>query len=99
MRRPDSAPRPASTRTGLPMNRRVVSALAAVGLAASLTLAGSGVASADPVPGQPGVPPSGKTPAQIYTTVGADAFAELTNNLTVQYNAQTPAPARVLASY
>lgn len=81
------------------MNRRVVSALAAVGLAASLTLAGAGVASADPVPGQPGTPPAGKTAAQIYTTVGADAFAELTNNLTLEYNAQTPAPARVLASY
>jgi ABC-type phosphate transport system substrate-binding protein len=81
------------------MNRRLVSALAAVGVAASLALAGTGAASADPVPGQPGTPPPGKTPAQIYAAVGADAFAELTNNLAEKYNAQTPAPQQVLASY
>ncbi len=81
------------------MNRRLVSALAVLGVAASLALAGAGAATADPVPGQPGTPPPGRTPAQIFSTVGADAFAELTNNLTVEYNAQTPAPTRVLASY
>lgn len=81
------------------MNRRLVSAVAAVGLAASLGLAAAGSASADPVPDQPGTPPSGKTAAQIYATVGADAFAELTNNLATKYNAQTPAPTRVIASY
>jgi ABC-type phosphate transport system substrate-binding protein len=81
------------------MNRRLVSALAAAGLATTLALAGAGAATADPVPGQPGTPPAGKTAAQIYSTVGADAFAELTNNLTLKYNAQTPAPSKTLASY
>ena len=81
------------------MNRRLVSALAAVGLAASLGLAAAGSASADPVPDQPGTPPPGKTAAQIYAAVGADAFAELTNNLGTHYNTQDPAPAAVIASY
>jgi ABC-type phosphate transport system substrate-binding protein len=81
------------------MNRRLASALAVVGLASTLAFAGVDAASADPVPGQPGTPPPGKTAAQIYSTVGADAFAELTNNLALGYNAQTPAPAHVLASY
>jgi ABC-type phosphate transport system substrate-binding protein len=80
------------------MNRRLVT-LAAAGLAAAIALAGAGTASADPVPGQPGTPPVGKTAAQIYSTVGADAFAELTNNVTLAYNAQSPAPDRTLASY
>ena len=48
------------------MNRRLVT-LAAAGLAAAIALAGAGTASADP-PGQPGTPPAGKTPAQIYST-------------------------------
>lgn len=81
------------------MNRRLVSAVAAIGLAASLGLAAAGSASADPVPNQPGTPPTGKTAAQIYATVGADAFAELTNNLATKYNAQSPAPSHVIASY
>lgn len=72
-------------------------AVAGIGLATALTLAAP--ASADPNPAQPGTPPAGKTAAQIYATVGADAFAELTNNLTTVYNAQTPAPGKVLASY
>ena len=81
------------------MNRRLASAIAVVGLTSTLALAGAGVATADPVPGSPGTPPPGKTAAQIYSTVGADAFAELTNNLATKYNAQTPAPAQTLASY
>jgi ABC-type phosphate transport system substrate-binding protein len=81
------------------LKTRLLPALAVAGLTASLALAGTGTASADPVPGQPGTPPAGKTAAQIYATVGADAFAELTNNLTTVYNAQSPAPDRVLASY
>ncbi|MGZ4450213.1 MAG: substrate-binding domain-containing protein [Nocardioides sp.] len=81
------------------MNRRLLAAVAATGLAATLALAGAGSATADPVPDQPGTPPPGKTASQIYATVGADAFAELTNNLTVRYDAQSPAPAHVLASY
>jgi ABC-type phosphate transport system substrate-binding protein len=81
------------------MNRRLASAIAVVGLTSTLAIAGAGVATADPVPGSPGTPPAGKTAAQIYSTVGADAFAELTNNLTLKYNAQTPAPDHTLASY
>lgn len=81
------------------MNRRLLSAVAATGLAATLALAGAGAATADPVPDQPGTPPPGRTAAQIYATVGADAFAELTNNLTVVFNAQSPAPSHTLASY
>ena len=81
------------------MNRRLASAIAVVGLTSTLALAGAGVATADPVAGSPGTPPPGKTAAQIYSTVGADAFAELTNNLATKYNAQTPAPAQTLASY
>ncbi|MEP9363761.1 substrate-binding domain-containing protein [Nocardioides sp. CN2-186] len=81
------------------MNRRLASAIAVVGLTSTLAIAGAGVATADPVPGSPGTPPPGKTAAQIYSTVGADAFAELTNNLTLKYNAQTPAPDHTLASY
>ncbi len=88
------------TRNGTPMKRplRALVAATAVGTAL-LPFALTGAASADPVPAAPGTPPPGKTPSQIYATVGADAFAELTNNITVNYNAQAPAPAQVLASY
>ena len=82
---------------GTPMNRRLIPALVATALAASLALAGAGTAHADPVPDQPGTYPAGKTAAQIYAAVGADAFAELTNNLAVSYNASNPTD--VLASY
>ncbi|GAB4006990.1 substrate-binding domain-containing protein [Nocardioides ultimimeridianus] len=58
---------------------------------------GTSAAHADPNPTVPGTPPAGLTADQIYAAVGADAFAELTNNLTVQYNAQ--APTHTLASY
>ena len=81
------------------MNRRLASALAAVGLGTTLALAGAGAATADPDNTNPGTPPAGKTAAQIYATVGADAFAELTNNLTTVYNAQSPTPEHTLASY
>lgn len=79
------------------MNRSLVPALAATALVATLALIGAGSAQADPVPDQPGTPPAGKTAAQIYAAVGADAFAELTNNLANSYNATDPA--HVLASY
>jgi ABC-type phosphate transport system substrate-binding protein len=73
--------------------------LAAVALATVMVMAGSSIASADPVPGSPGTPPAGKTPAQIYAAVGADAFAELTNNFATKYNTQGTPPTNVLASY
>lgn len=78
--------------------KRLRTMVAVGGLALGLSLVGTGVAQADPVPGSPGTPPSGRTPSQLYSTVGADAFAELTNNITVAYNATT-SPARTLASY
>lgn len=80
------------------MKRRLLSVAVASGLTLGLALGGT-AAHADPDNANPGTPPAGKSAAQIYATVGADAFAELTNNLTVIYNAQTPAPASVLASY
>jgi ABC-type phosphate transport system substrate-binding protein len=76
------------TRTGL------TTAAAALALTATMSTA----ALADPT-STPGNPPTGKTADQVYAAVGADAFAELTNNLTVHYNAQNPAPTHVLASY
>ncbi|MCW2794837.1 MAG: hypothetical protein JWM79_334 [Nocardioides sp.] len=87
------------TTTGMAMNRRIISAAAVGAFALMLALGGVGGAQADPVPNSPGTPPPGKTAAQIYSTVGADAFAELTNNLTVKFNAQSPAPGHTLASY
>ena len=87
-----------STRTGNSMNRRLLRTSVAGGMVAALAIAGIGTASADPNP-EPGTPPAGKTPSQIYAGVGADAFAELTNNVMVHYNAETPAPSVVLASY
>lgn len=80
------------------MKRRLLSVAAASGLTLGLALGGT-AAHADPDNANPGTPPAGKTAAQIYATIGADAFAELTNNLTVLYNAKTPAPTSVLASY
>ena len=73
--------------------------LVALGLAASLALAGATAATADPVPASPGTPPSGWDATDIYAAVGADAFAELTNEIAKQYNAQTPTPSKYLASY
>lgn len=85
-------------------HRRTLAALAALGATAALALAGVAPASADPDNTKPGTSPtdSSGTPLpanKIYATVGADAFAELTNNWASVYNAQTPAPARVIASY
>ncbi|MBZ5734397.1 hypothetical protein K8Z61_07795 [Nocardioides sp. TRM66260-LWL] len=79
--------------------KRLASVLAVGGLTLGLALGGSPSALADPDNSQPGTPPAGKAANEIYATVGADAFAELTNNLANVYNAQSPAPARVLASY
>jgi ABC-type phosphate transport system substrate-binding protein len=78
-----------------------VQALTAVLLAAGLTLASAGVAGADPDNSNPGTPPAGKTPAQVYAGVGADAFAELTNNVASHYNTDVAGGASdpVLASY
>jgi len=58
------------------------------GLAALLTLVGT-AAQADPT-STPGQPIPGKTDSQLYAGVGADAFAELSNNLVTQYNATAP---------
>lgn len=80
------------------MNRRILNRSATTVAALTLALAGTATATADPT-GTPGNPPAGKTADQIYAAVGADAFAELTNNIVVHYNAQSPAPAHVLASY
>jgi ABC-type phosphate transport system substrate-binding protein len=70
----------------------------ATGAAALLMLVGS-AAHADPDPGNPGQPIPGKSDSQLYAAVGADAFAELTNNIVSTYNAQQPAPTALLESY
>jgi ABC-type phosphate transport system substrate-binding protein len=80
-------------------NRRLLTLLAAAGAVLALAAVGLQPASADP-PGTPGQPPAGKNPNQILSGVGADAFAELTNNIATVYNAAPPGgTTRVLASY
>jgi ABC-type phosphate transport system substrate-binding protein len=71
------------------MSRRTFRAALAGGTAAVLTLLGV-AAQADPDPANPGQPIAGKTDSQLYAAVGADAFAELTNNLVSQYNTANP---------
>jgi len=86
-------------RPSMGKNRRPLSLVAVAGAALALAVGGIQPASADPDNGNPGTPPAGKNANQIYATVGADAFAELTNNIAVNYNGETPAPTRVIASY
>ena len=74
-------------------------ALVATALTTGLLLAGAGTALADPDNSNPGTPPAGKTPTQVWAGVGADAFAELTNKFAIDYNATTTASDPVLASY
>ncbi len=81
------------------MSRRTFRAGLAGGVAAALTVLGGVAAHADPNPGQPGTPIAGKTDAQLYAAVGADAFAELTNNIVNAYNTQTPTPVDLLESF
>ncbi len=100
------AAKPVTTRTGTSMSGRtlrhlppIVGLRAAVagGLVAAVTLLAAG-ANADPT-ATPGTPIAGKTPSQLYAAVGADAFAELTNQVVTVYNAQTPAPTNLLESF
>jgi ABC-type phosphate transport system substrate-binding protein len=78
----------------------------ALAAAAILTLGATGIATADPNynpdtgVGTAGDTPAGKTlPTQVIAGVGADAFAELTNNFANAYNARPGATDPVLASY
>ena len=81
------------------MSRRTLRAGLAGGLAAGLALLGV-AAHADPNPNPDvGTPIAGKAPLDLYAGVGADAFAELSNNFVSQYNGQSPAPTRLLESY
>lgn len=79
------------------MSRRTLRAVLAAGAAALLTLVGT-AAQADPT-STPGQPIPGKDPNQLYAAVGADAFAELSNELVRQYNTQDPAPTNLLESF
>jgi ABC-type phosphate transport system substrate-binding protein len=81
------------------MSGRSLRAVVAAGLAAAVTLLATTTASADPNPGTPGTPYPGKLPSQLYAAVGADAFAELTNQIVTVYNAQSPAPTNLLESF
>ncbi|MFL6160195.1 MAG: substrate-binding domain-containing protein [Marmoricola sp.] len=74
--------------------------------AAVLTIGATGIATADPNynpdtgVGTVGDVPAGKTlPSQVIAGVGADAFAELTNNFANAYNNRAGATDPVLASY
>ncbi len=80
------------------MSRRIFRAGIAGGLAAALTLIGV-AAHADPDQTNPGKPIPGKTDTELFAGVGADAFAELTNNVVQAYNAQSPTPAQLLESF
>ena len=80
------------------MSRRTFRAGLVGSAAALITMIGT-AAQADPVPDSPGTPIPGKTDAQLYAAVGADAFAELTNYIVSNYNAQVPAPDPLLESY
>ena len=80
------------------MSARTFRAAVAGGLVAALTLVATTTANADPTT-TPGAPIPGKSPSQLYAAVGADAFAELTNQVVTVYNAQSPAPTNLLESY
>ena len=56
-------------------------------------------ANADPTGHPGGTPIPGKTPSQLYAAVGADAFAELTNNIVDGLQRAAPAPTNLLESY
>ena len=79
------------------MSARTLRGVAAVGLVAVVSLLATS-ANADPT-ATPGTPIPGKLPSQLYAAVGADAFAELTNNVVTVYNAQSPAPTNLLESF
>ena len=83
------------------MSARSLVSLVSLASALSLTavVAAGTAAQADPVPDSPGTPPAGWSAGDVYAGVGADAFAELTNEVARQYDAQTPTPAKFLASY
>jgi ABC-type phosphate transport system substrate-binding protein len=83
-------------RSSMVKNRRLLSLVAVAAAALALAVGGGLPASADPT-GTPGAPYPGKTATEIYAGVGADAFAELTNELAVQYNATNPV--HVISSY
>jgi ABC-type phosphate transport system substrate-binding protein len=87
-------------RSSMRKNRRLLSVLAVTAAALTVALAILQPAVADPDPNNPGQPPAGKNPNQILSGVGADAFAELTNNIATVYDAAPPAgTTRVLTSY
>jgi ABC-type phosphate transport system substrate-binding protein len=78
------------------LTRYGVIGAATVALASGLLV---GPAAADPVPTAPGIPPAGLSQTAILAGVGADADAELVDQVATSYNAQLPAPAGYLASY
>jgi ABC-type phosphate transport system substrate-binding protein len=72
-------------------NRRLLTVLAIAGAVLALAVGGTLPAQADPPGVLPGQPPAGLNPTDYYTGVGADAFAELTNNVAAKYDATSPA--------
>jgi ABC-type phosphate transport system substrate-binding protein len=80
------------------MSRRTLRVALAGGTAAVLALLGT-TAQADPDPAHPGQPIGGKTDSELYAAVGADAFAELTNNVVQAYNSQAVVPVDQLESF
>ena len=86
-------------RTGTPMSRRTIRAGLAGGIAAGSHPARRG-GPRRPGPGQPGTADRRARPTASCTpAVGADAFAELTNNVVETYNSPGPAPTDLLESF
>ena len=82
--------------------RRKTRARTLVALTSAALIAGGGMAStalADPIPDNPGTPPTGVSAIDVVAGVGADAFAEAGNFMALQFNGQEPTPNKTLASY
>ncbi len=80
------------------MSRRTLRAVLAGGAAVALLVLAGVAAHADPT-STPGQPIPGKADNELFAGVGADAFAELSNNVVTTYNAQQSAPPESLESF
>ena len=81
-------PRPTDHETGTSMTRRTLARRPGRRRRPRLSPCSAPRPTRTPTRPTPGQPIPGKTDSQLYAAVGADAFAELTNNLVTHYNAQ-----------